>query len=156
MTNFVTFSDGTSIEIIRFNHGFDYIRNSEREFIEIIVNADVVPYELIRTINNNISNNSCVQHTTTLEDGSMTTIDYDNFIIPAGIITESSNTLNIVTLKLAKHTVTEEIQTSLKNANNDVQMALVELAQNYAELEERLRNLELNNSESTTTETEEV
>ena len=49
----VTFSDGTTIQVDIVAQGHEYISGADRNFIEIKVDGNVVPYDTIKAINDN-------------------------------------------------------------------------------------------------------
>lgn len=146
----ITFSDGTSMEVLNCISGQEYMLGSERDFLNIIFDGDTTEYADVKALYENTSIFSYIQYTVHHTDDSMATIDYANYNIPVNIISESKNGIFTITLKMAKKTLAEEAEEKLTIENEEIQMALIELAQNYAELEERLKALEP--SDSTTEE----
>lgn len=138
----VTFNDDTSIEVLHCISGREYMLGSEREFLDLVFDGENTEYNDIKELYKNKDILSQIRYTETFEDGSVTTIDYTDYNIPVNIICESRNNSFVITLKIAKKTLAEEREEELTSKNKEIQLALIELAQSYADLEERLNALE--------------
>lgn len=141
MATTVSFANGETFEIISAVQGREYISGSERDFLEITFNADTVGYDTVKSLYINPDNFETVQYTEPIGDG-ISTIDYSGYTTPVNIISKNENNVFTITLKIARKTDAELVNEELTKKNKEIQLALVELGNSYAELEERLNKLE--------------
>lgn len=139
-----TFSDGTTISVDVIVQGHEYISGFDRDFIEIKVDGNSVPYETIKEINDNPNILGTIQYSYITEDESVISSIFTGYIIPSGITVISNDSFCSISLKLAKKAEEELIREKLLKENEEIQLALIELATSQAELEEKITNIASN------------
>lgn len=148
----VSFSDGSSMNVIGIWFGREYIFGSERDFVEIIFDGNSTEYADVKALYDRPEIFDTIQYTKNEDDGTTVSVDYSDYIVPVNIVSQTKeDNLFTISLRYARKTTTEKSEEKLAQENEVIQMALVELAQSYAELEERLKMLESENSTETTT-----
>lgn len=151
----VTFNNGDTLQIMDCFPGSEFYNGSNREILMLHFNSIDVPYETIRNIHNDEFALSTIYYSFEI-DGSVTSTEYINYTIPAGITTFSNegDDADLIILKVARRTETELIQQELQNTNVDIQMALVELGNMSAELANQIAELAMIVNATTATEEE--
>lgn len=137
----VTFSDGTTIQVDIVAQGHEYISGADRNFIEIKVDGNVVPYDTIKAINDNPSILDTIQYIYITEDETVVSSEYDGYVLPVGITILSNESFYSILFKLAQKSDEELARDRLLKENEEIQLALIELATTQAELEEKIASL---------------
>lgn len=151
MANTLTFANGDAIPVLMVVPGVEYFSGSERPFLSIHINGDLVPYDTVRQLSSDTEAIRSLIFTEQIDEESVVTTEYNDYIIPINIISYANEISNEIEMRIARRTESEVIQAELNSANEEIQMALVELGNAYAELEERYNQL-LNSTETINTE----
>lgn len=132
------FSDGTAIPVDIIIQGREVISGSERDFIEIKIDGNEVPYDTVKRINDTPAALDTIQYQYTTEDGTSVSTVFTGFTEPASLQVISNSNFYSIAFKTAKKSYSELAQEKLLKENKEIQLAIVELATNYAELEAQI------------------
>lgn len=138
----ISFKDGSSLEVFGVYENREIYGGAERDFLTIMFPGNIVPYSEIKALYDNPESLQEVQFTEIFLDESKRTVDFTGYTTPVQIISEVKDGIYTISLRLIKPSDSEKEMQDLKDENEQVQMALIELAQYVTELEERILELE--------------
>lgn len=142
----LTLANGTVYEIDEIRPAAEFFKGDMRDAIHIQFIPSITTYEEICNLMNTpeVFEHLVFTYQEPADPDTTTSYDYYGYTIPVGIVTHTANHSGeqISILKLATLSETEAKQNGLENDNIDVQMALIELGDLLAAMEERIGLLE--------------
>lgn len=124
----IIFNNGKTFEIANPKRSAENIYGAQRSIMEISVNEKNISEDEVREIFYDKNALSIITITDISETGEEISYEYMNYSLPIYICSYETEGVKTITMKIGQLTATELQQEQLITENEDIQMALIELA----------------------------